>query len=44
MIGEWKAQLNVFVNSSALDSGTVTMDQAAALLTTIMQSFTVTPA
>lgn len=44
VLGDWKAQLVVYVNSAALDAGTITMDQVAALLTTIMQSFTVTPA
>lgn len=44
VIGDWKAQLVVYVNGAALDSGAVTMEQAAALLTKIMQSFTVTPA
>jgi hypothetical protein len=44
VIGDWKAQLVVYVNGAALDSGAVTMEQAATLLTKIMQSFTVTPA
>lgn len=44
VLGEWKARLVVYVDGSALDSGAVTMDQAAALLTKIMQSFAVTPA
>ncbi|MEQ1701334.1 MAG: hypothetical protein ABMA25_14595, partial [Ilumatobacteraceae bacterium] len=44
VIGEWKAQVEVFVNSVALDEGALTMRQVANLLAAILRSFTATPA
>lgn len=42
--GDFKAELKVYVDPSALADGTVTMDQVAAALTKILSTFLVDPA